>query len=880
MTPSPTISPTTSQMTGIKYLRTTEDLHEKNQWQLTVYFFSITRMQDFNRFNLKQLKATNFTIIDQNNNISQSLIIKRLDLFDRLFKVDICDNDFSTRGNTVSRCLLACFLRHNIALASTTWITPYQRGWRIYTGNTNNSLGFGDYILLNHNNCWICYCVNNSVTLSIDTSGLYNNKPAFGHFSDTLADERVLEIINVDTIAPPFSHTTFRLHLISDIDPLRSELLTTKDTKNKINDPPVINYLNTEFNGFRQTMVDRFATAAPLWEITESADTLIAVLETLAYSADYYEYFQDAVGTEAYLGTARKRISVTRFARMLDYYVSQGCNSSSWIAISVAPDNTNIISIPQGTGFFTEFPGLPPDRLIYSSQEIEELTGNDLGVFESCSSLICSVSLNIIQYYTDGHVDYTLAKGSTDAYIQVSNETSTSVGLLRAGRTLLMEQVIDPISGDKETVDTYYRHCISITSITREINISTQEYSIYRITWDRSEALPFDLTINKVINDQIYSNMVIIRGNVIEANYGLTYSDPNHYYSQDTDGDQIKLKQKDITFSALRSPDLHSNTSVAQIQLHNQTEIWHATHDLFSAGPMDRVFEVEIDNEGYAYIRFGDGLNGKKPNTGIKFTACYRIGNGVKSNVGRNTLSYIISNTLSEGSIQNITNPLPAVGGTEPEAMEHAKVLAQNYNKTQARCVTEEDYRCFALQYQDVLQVHIRKQWSGSWFTILCYLQLNNNQRFDQHYQDNFLQHMDQFTLVGVDLSVQAPRWVALDIRLSVALTPGFTWTTVMRNLQEKFCGSSTTNTKGYFTAGNFSFGETVYLSNILQQGLSVTGVSTIEALQFNRFGSTTQMEKVPSAIYLHPDEIAVIANNPHQASQGIILFEPWQDYS
>jgi hypothetical protein len=45
----------------------------------------------------------------------------------------------------------------------------------------------------------------------------------------------------------------------------------------------------------------------------------VALVETLAYVGDHLSYTQDAVATEAYLGTARRRTSLRRHARLLDY---------------------------------------------------------------------------------------------------------------------------------------------------------------------------------------------------------------------------------------------------------------------------------------------------------------------------------------------------------------------------------------------------------------------------------------------------------------------------------------------------------------------------------------------------------------------------------
>ena len=43
---------------------------------------------------------------------------------------------------------------------------------------------------------------------------------------------------------------------------------------------------------------------------------------------------------EAYLGTARKRVSLARHARLVDYHVHEGNQSSTWLAVDVLDGQT------------------------------------------------------------------------------------------------------------------------------------------------------------------------------------------------------------------------------------------------------------------------------------------------------------------------------------------------------------------------------------------------------------------------------------------------------------------------------------------------------------------------------------------------------------
>lgn len=66
-------------------------------------------------------------------------------------------------------------------------------------------------------------------------------------------------------------------------------------------------------------MLDRLANIIPDWQERNPSDIGIAAVEVLAYAGDHLSYFQDAVATEAYLDTARRRVSMRRHARLLDY---------------------------------------------------------------------------------------------------------------------------------------------------------------------------------------------------------------------------------------------------------------------------------------------------------------------------------------------------------------------------------------------------------------------------------------------------------------------------------------------------------------------------------------------------------------------------------
>jgi hypothetical protein len=102
--------------------------------------------------------------------------------------------------------------------------------------------------------------------------------------------------------------------------------------------PPELSHLAKDYASFRALLLDRLATTLPDWPDRHAADPYLTVLEVLAYEADRLSYAQDAIGTEAYLDTARLRTSVRRHVRLVDYPMHEGCNARVWVCLEVDGD--------------------------------------------------------------------------------------------------------------------------------------------------------------------------------------------------------------------------------------------------------------------------------------------------------------------------------------------------------------------------------------------------------------------------------------------------------------------------------------------------------------------------------------------------------------
>src|SRR5206468_11241448 len=121
--------------------------------------------------------------------------------------------------------------------------------------------------------------------------------------------------------------------------------------------PAAVDYLAKDYESFRRLMLDRLGALVPGFRERNPADLQVTLVELLAYAGDQLSYAQDAVATEAYLGTARSRVSLRRHARLIDYLVDEGENARVWIQFQAGEEG---VVLPKGTQIVPRIAGVAP----------------------------------------------------------------------------------------------------------------------------------------------------------------------------------------------------------------------------------------------------------------------------------------------------------------------------------------------------------------------------------------------------------------------------------------------------------------------------------------------------------------------------------------
>lgn len=683
---------------------------------------------------------------------------------------------------------------------------------------------------------------------------------------------------------------------------------------------PGLNYLARDFESLRRLVIDRLSQQMPGWRDRSPADLTTTLAELIAYVGDQQHYQLDAVATEAYLATARLRSSLRRHALLVDYPMHDGCNARAWLQLEVegAP-----FDLPAGIRFATRVAGAAPRIDPGSDAEREALHASPL-IFEPLSSPRLFADHNHFEFYTWGDTRCCLPTGATRA---------TLLGHwpeLRPGDVLILQERLGPQTGNAADADPAHRHAVRLTSVLATAGGSPRvdpldDTEITEIAWHPGDALPFPLCISSV-TDEAHGGQPIDRvsqalGNIILVDHGQTIDDedlgsvppPRHHYPGDGTGcssppaealavryrplleqgpvtrqgmvirtriehglrraEAVQFDEQDSASAALR---WHSRDAAPQIRLESLSGTvvahWSARRDLLASGPGDTHFVLESEHDGSARLRFGTTPHGLRPDSGTRFSARYRVGNGPQGNVGAGAIVHAI--TL-EARILGVDNPLPARGGLAPETMAEVRRRAPHAFRTQERAVTPADYAEVTERLDGVQRAAAGLRWTGSWHTVFVTVDRDGGAAVDAPFATAVAEHLDRYRMAGHDLRITEPIHVSLEIELLVCVADGYFRSDVRRGLLAVLGSRLLPNgQRGLFHPDNFSFGQTVYLSPLYAAARTVAGVASVQVLRFTRQDEDDPQPLADGFMRLGRLEIARLDNDPNYPEHGVLRFE------
>jgi len=705
---------------------------------------------------------------------------------------------------------------------------------------------------------------------------------------------------------------------------------------------PAIDYLSKDYASFRQLILDRLALTCPAWTERHVPDIGIALVELLAYVGDYLSYHQDAVATEAYLATARRRPSVRRHARLVDYRLGEGCNARALVAVEV---ERNLRLAAADLRFVTALAGpATTNKAALISAALEPFGPDAYEVFEPLGEqdVRLWVGNNRLRFHTWGGRECCLRKGATSATLRgelalrwqepdeaeddeqdeqaFAAPATAAEGTdeqpewprrprkvrLREGDLLIFQEMVGPVTGNAADADPRHRQAVRLTSVEQSRDELLDE-PVIEIAWAEADALRFDLCLSAIGGApecRFLEDVSVAFGNVVPVDHGRRVGPEDlgevptirseqscECEGQPTAPELIpgryrpSLERTPLTFAApatpgapaadLLAPDPREAIPAISL-LSSSGESWQPRPDLLDSASSDRAFVVEMEEDRTARLLFGDGALARRPAAGERFTATYRLGSGPAGNVGAGAIAHLV-HTASDLSndVLSVTNPMAASGGTVPEPMAEAKLNAPHAwrfgPQALMRAITPEDYAAIAGRNPMLQRAAARFAWSGSWYE--AEVALDPRAAFAHRGQalvGEAATALEPFRRIGHELDPQLAIPVPLDLAIEVCIKPDYQRGHVRQALLDAFGNRALPGGRmGLFHPDRLSFGQPVYLSQLIAAAHAVPGVAhaTVTRLERQFEGPAGEIEA--GHLALGPFEVAQLENDPNHPDRG-----------
>lgn len=663
---------------------------------------------------------------------------------------------------------------------------------------------------------------------------------------------------------------------------------------------PAIDYLARDFDSIKHVLINAMRARVPNWEPTSEADLDMVILELLAADADELCDFQDRVMQEAYLGLARRRVSLARHARLMDYHIHQGNQASTWLLAEVDAD----MILPAQTGVWTGDKWQTPGAATFVTE----------------ADQACLVHLNRLDLYTWDGAAMALDVGATEAELALPPSLNATLEgdaeilrdrLRRADvRHLVLEERLNPETGTTNGRDIGKRQLLRLLDGDDAADVGfdpVQNRFFVRVRWREEDRLVRRYCFLCRCAGQLVEGVSAFAGNLALATHGRPHrvvarppasdlgpSDDKTFRRHDEVhweatpwGTMVMLPQGPLAYRDTEPGGEVAPVTTAVVSVSGFASPWEERIDLIESEDGDPHYRIETCELGVSRIRFGNGVNGMRLDNDATVSCDYQVGRGSAGNVGADVLSGFDRTTLP--LLQVLRNPFDALNGRDPEPRhEIIRRAPQAYRQRQLRAVTLADYVQRAEELPAVAHAYARYAWTGSWRTVQVSIDPSDSLTLDEPARRDIETHLDAVRLIGEDLEVRAARFVALDIAVRLCAHPDFWPEDLDIELQRAFSvGYTADGQPAFFHPSLWTFGQPLHASQIIGRALGVAGVERVLSVAMRRWnagtGATTGIvtilpedlpEETPDVIEVRPFEIIQVANDPDHLEHGRILFD------
>lgn len=297
-----------------------------------------------------------------------------------------------------------------------------------------------------------------------------------------------------------------------------------------------------------------------------------------------------------------------------------------------------------------------------------------------------------------------------------------------------------------------------------------------------------------------------------------------------------------------------------------------------------RVFQLEERPDGTPFIRFGDGIFGRKLLPGETVSITYRTGGGSQGNISKGAMTTLVDNV---SFVTNVTNTAEFSGGADEQSIEQLRDLIPASLRTLERAVSKTDYSDLIIsKFSEVLAASTENNTTDPSIDLNIYVvpQGNSITAITENTLlfNRLTDFVDTRKMVTVQFQILDAFGIGMLISLEVFITNTTSRAIVSSAIQTAITNLFNLNTGGISGAG-IGFSEDILLKDINTLIKDIEGIERFEIkklsyrprIQQNVQGLVTTFKTSEVDIFSNVGELEwlVASSGTNTEASGNIIF-------
>jgi hypothetical protein len=287
----------------------------------------------------------------------------------------------------------------------------------------------------------------------------------------------------------------------------------------------------------------------------------------------------------------------------------------------------------------------------------------------------------------------------------------------------------------------------------------------------KSNYIPFDTST--IITIPVYANFISNTYNFFtKEEYQLTNTNSYSF-------DNIVLRQGLIKeYIALSSGLVNQEITIQNANIDNDIfniyvddVLWTHDQDLTDINETSLTYSLEMTDDNYVKIIFGDGILGSIPVLNAEIKVVYSETLGLEGNNYSNfSLNSILEDNYSntyDNSMFTITTVEQSLGGNDEESIDSIKLNAPKFYASQDRLVNKSDYESFLEKNAIVQKASV---WGGDedteikYGTVYMAIKPNNAENLTSNQKTEILEYLNSQNILSINLEFKDINYVYVNV--------------------------------------------------------------------------------------------------------------------